>query len=223
MAESIFDRVKRLVSGKIEDRVDAMERAGGTSVMREAIREVERAIDDAKTERDNVTVRRLQAVRQQKLFEERLDSLTEKARFALESGREDLAEAALSRQVDFEAQIKNLSDVEATAAEEERELEEGLASLELRVDRMREELKAFEQSRVETGIDKDTGENDRIRTQRKVEREEAAFNRAMTGAGGHPGLTPVDVDHFNKLGELEQMQRSAVIAERLAALKKKAS
>ena len=41
MAESIFMRVRRVISASIEDAVDAMERAGGTSVMREAVREVD--------------------------------------------------------------------------------------------------------------------------------------------------------------------------------------
>ena len=63
MTENILARVKRLISGKIEDSVDAMERAGGTSVMREAIRETQRAIEDVKVERDEVTLRRLQSIR----------------------------------------------------------------------------------------------------------------------------------------------------------------
>ena len=52
---------------------------------------------------------RLQAVRQQKMLTERAEELTTKAKFALGQGREDLAEAALSRQVDFEAQAKELA------------------------------------------------------------------------------------------------------------------
>ncbi|HKG83144.1 MAG TPA: hypothetical protein VKB16_08320 [Beijerinckiaceae bacterium] len=59
MAESIFLRVRRLISGSIEDSVDAMERAGGTSVMREAIREVDRAIDEVRSEHEAATARRL--------------------------------------------------------------------------------------------------------------------------------------------------------------------
>ena len=79
MTESVLKRVKRIISAKIEDNIDAMERAGGTGIMREAIRDVERTIQDAETERDTVTIRRLQAMRQQKLFKDRLESLTEKA------------------------------------------------------------------------------------------------------------------------------------------------
>src|SRR3954470_878757 len=75
MAESIFLRVRRLISGSIEDSVDAMERAGGTSVMREAIREVDRAIDEVRSEHEAATARRLQAVRQERLTRERLAGL----------------------------------------------------------------------------------------------------------------------------------------------------
>jgi len=48
MAESIFARVSRLLSATVEDTVDRMEQAGGDAVMREAIREADRAIDQVK-------------------------------------------------------------------------------------------------------------------------------------------------------------------------------
>src|SRR5918997_6594702 len=113
MAEPIYLRVKRVLSASIEDAVDAMERAGGTSVMREAVRELDRALDEVRAEHEAVTARRLQAARQQRLFRERAAGLDEKARFALGEGREDLAEAALSRQLDFEAQAAALEKAEA--------------------------------------------------------------------------------------------------------------
>ena len=107
MAESIFARVSRLLSATVEDAVDRMEQAGGDAVMREAIREADRAIDQVKAELESTMARRLQAARQQKMLTERVEELTTKAKFALGQGREDLAEAALSRQVDFEAQAKS--------------------------------------------------------------------------------------------------------------------
>src|SRR4029077_5370313 len=98
MAESIFTRISRLLSASVEDAVDRMEKAGSDAVMREAIREADRAIDQGKEELESTMAGRLQASRQQKMLNERAEELTTKAKFALSQGREDLAEAALSRQ-----------------------------------------------------------------------------------------------------------------------------
>src|SRR3954470_12945441 len=100
MAESIFARVSRLLSATVEDTVDRMEQAGGEAVMREAVREADRAIDEVKGQLEATMARRLQAARQQQMLAKRLEELTAKAKFALSEGREDLAEAALSRQID---------------------------------------------------------------------------------------------------------------------------
>lgn len=221
MTESVLKRVKRLISGKIEDSVDAMEKAGGTSVMREAIRETQRAIEDVKVERDDVTLRRLQAIRQQKLYRDRLDSLTEKATFALNEGREDLAKAALTRQVDHEAQIVQLEKVELSSTEQEREWEVALAQLDLRLATMQEELKAFETAQSELGINSDTGTNSQRKASQKIDRAEAAFNRAMAGAGGSTGITPVNVETANSLAEIHTLQRERDIEARLEALRLK--
>src|SRR5688500_15952435 len=90
MAESIFARVSRLLSATVEDAVDRMEQAGGDAVMREAIREADRAIDEVKRQLEATMARRLQAARQRKMLAERVAELTTKAKFALGEGREDL-------------------------------------------------------------------------------------------------------------------------------------
>ena len=221
MAETIIKRVKRLISGKIEDSIDAMERAGGTSVMRESIRETERAIEDVKSERDEATLKRLQAIRQQKLYGDRLDDLTQKAQFALDEDREDLARAALSRQVEHEAQIQALEKTEILAAEQEREWEESLAKLEMRRARMQEELEAFEATQAEIGIDSDTGETQTRHAERKIDRAEAAFNRAMVGSGGIAVIDQLDIKTTQSLAELSTMHRDQIITDRLAALRQK--
>ena len=62
MAESIFTRVSRIFSARVEDAVDRMEQAGGEAVMREAVREADRAIDEVKAQLEATMARRLQAV-----------------------------------------------------------------------------------------------------------------------------------------------------------------
>ncbi|MBA1879007.1 hypothetical protein HLX94_24455, partial [Escherichia coli] len=57
MAESVFLRVRRLLSAKVEDSVDAMERANSDGTMREAIREVDRAMDEVRRDREAAMTR----------------------------------------------------------------------------------------------------------------------------------------------------------------------
>jgi phage shock protein A len=212
-------RVRRLISASIEDSVDAMERAGGTGVMREAIREVDRAIDEVRSEHEAATARRLQAVRQQRMIRERLAGLEEKARFALTEGREDLAEAAVSRQLEFEAQAERLDAVQTEAQEEAGRLEECLTALKGRKAQMEEELANFESAQRDAAFACDGPARPKRDTERKVERAEAAFDRAMTAAGGAAGIARTDAKAAAKVAEIEVMQKSAIIAQRLAALR----
>jgi len=218
MAESIFSRISRLLSGTVEDAVDHMEQAGGDTVMREAIREADRAIDEVKSTYEATMARRLQAARQQKMLNERVNELTEKAKFALSSKREDLAEAALSRQIDFEAEARKLDDIQRQAREEETRLEDGLAALQARKTQMEDALSAFQASQREAALGGDGPSRPKRSAEKKVESAEQAFNRAMSGAGG-VGFTRTDAKTINSVAEIDGLKRSATVAERLAALK----
>ncbi len=218
MAESIFIRIKRLVSGSVEDLVDAMENSGAPTVMREAVRELDRILDEVKSERDQATASRLQAVRQQRMYKERLEGIAQKAQFAMDQGREDLAEAALHRQIDFEAQVRKLEEMEASFSEKERELEESVAALEMRKAHMEEELKHFEAARVEAGLDKQAAPDRGTNVARRVERAEAAYNRAMNANGGI--ALKVDAQNTAKVAELDIIMKKSEIETRLEALRK---
>jgi phage shock protein A len=196
----------------------AHEQAGGDAVMREAIREADRAIDEVKAELEATMARRLQAARQQKLLAQRCEELITKAKFAVAEGREDLAEAALSRQIDFEAQAKKLDAVQSQAREEEQRLEDGLAALNARKRQMEDALQAYLVSRREASLGGDGPTRPDRSAEKKVDAAEQAFDRAMAGAGG-VSFARADADTINRVAEIDGMQKSATIAERLAALK----
>ncbi|MBM0206234.1 PspA/IM30 family protein [Micromonospora sp. STR1s_5] len=220
MAESIFARVSRLLSATVEDAVDRMEQAGGEAVMREAIREADRAIDEVRAQLESAMARRLNAARHQKLLAERVHELTDKASFAIKEGREDLAEAALSRQIDFEAQANKLDAVQSQAREEEQRLQEGLAALNARKVQMEEALSAYLTSRREAALGGDGPARPNRSAERKVDAAERAFDRVMAGSDG-VGFARADADAINRVAELDTLQKSATVAERLAALKAK--
>ena len=218
MAESIFARVSRIFSAQVEDAVDRMEQAGGEAVMREAVREADRAIDEVKGQLEAAMARRLQAARQQQMLGKRLEELTAKAKFALGEGREDLAEAALSRQLDLEAQNGKLDEIQAQARTEEARLEEGLTALKSRKSQMEEALSAYAIAQRDAALGGDGKTRPERSAEKKVDAAEQAFDRAMQGAGGL-GLTRGDADTINRVAEIDGLQKSAAVAERLAALK----
>jgi phage shock protein A len=217
MVQSIFVRVQQVLSASAENIADAAERVSGTSLMREAVRQVERAEDEARASRDAARARAAHAERQQQLVRERLATLDEQARFALSKERPDLAEAAIARQLDFEAQAKDIDAARQSALKEEAKLEQCLAALKLRKAEMKKELDAFEAARREAsfpGSPPPAAE----RAGRKAEQAETLFERAMAAAGGvSPGLA--DTESAAKLAEVEAMRREAAVADRLAALR----
>ena len=167
--------VPRLLSATVEDTVDRMEQAGGDAVMREAIREADRAIDQVKAELQSTMARRLRPPVSRRCSPSAAEELTTKAKFALGQGREDLAEAALSRQVDFEAQAKDLDVVQRQARQEEQRLEDGLAALSARKRQMDDALQAYLISRREAAV----GGDGPARPDRSAERRSTRPNRLL--------------------------------------------
>jgi phage shock protein A len=218
MAEQIFQRVRRILNARLEDAVDRMEQSGSDSVMREAIREVGRAIEQVQVDYEAAMSSRLLAVRQQKALREKAIELTAKAKFALAEGREDLAEAALGRQVDFEEQAGKLGAVWTQAGEEEARLSENLAALKTRKQQMEEALDAFLASRRDAALGGDGPTKPPRCVERRVDRAEKAFERAMSNAGG-AGFTRPDTETISRVAEIDVMQKHALVAARLAALK----
>jgi phage shock protein A len=219
MSESIFMRVRRVLSGRVEDRVDEMERSNNDTVMREAVREVVRAIDEVRHDQQAAMVRRLQAARQEETLAKKVEELTSKARFALGEGREDLAEGALARQIELEEQTGRLKSIQEHAKIEEEKLEESLSALRARKSQMEEALAAFSIAKTEASFGGDDGgARSTIERDRRLENAEAAFDRAMTGGGGI-GFTRGDAESINQVAEIDKIQRKASVSERLAALK----
>ena len=230
MAESLLKRVQRVISARVEDTVEAtvdpLGRANGTRVMREAIREVDRVIDDARAEQDAAITIRLRAMRRQRLFRGQIAALDDKACFAIESHREDLAEAAVSRRLAFEAQAEHLETVIALSASEADRLTAGVAALKIRKKEMEAAFAAFESAWRDAGSDNGTAEGLNTQTAHRVEHAAEVFDRAMTGAGGAGaggagagGTQRVDTDTEEKIAEIDILRKQAAIADRMATLR----
>ncbi len=217
MSDSIFVRVQRVVTGGVGSALDAAERLSGTGVMRQAIRDMDSAIERARGESEGARVKRLQAAHRLQECRKQLATLKEQARFALGKDRLDLAQAAIARQIDVEAQIAALARAETEAAAAERRLDESTAELKLRRGQMYDELRGFEAAQRAGSNGDDAPGSPDSRLQRQAERAQEAFERAMDSAGGLSGGR-ASPEAAAKVAELERLQKEAAIAERLAAL-----
>ena len=218
MAETLYARVRRLVSANINDIVDTLEKSQAEAVMKEAVREVDRAIDEVRAELGKAIGKQHHIHRTIELTEKKIAELVEKSAFAVKQNRDDLAEAAIARQVDLEAQIPALKSEAEAAHSEQMRLEEFVAALTGRKHDMEAELRAFEEASREA--EAVAGSNSAVPEQR-VNRAQSAFDRAMKGATGI-GSNASTAGTAAKIAELDQMSRAQVIADRLANLKQSA-
>lgn len=211
MADSVLRRVQRVVSASVENVVEAAERLSGSSLMREAGRELDRTMDQLAAERQAARTRGLQAEHQLETCRGALATLDGKARFAVQKGRHDLAKAALLRQVELEERIERLSALRRHAADEGAWLEERLAALRLRKGQMTSEIKSLEAARRAAGS---AGE---APFERKAARAEAAFDRGLAAVGGVAGAR-ADVNAAAQVAEIDDLQKQQIVADRMAKL-----
>jgi phage shock protein A len=218
MAEVLSKRISRLFFSGIEGAVDRLEIASNENVMRETIREVDRAIDLVQADYEAVVTRRLHAVRQQRMLRARAVELEEKAMFALGEDRADLAEAALVKQVDCETEDAKLDTVQAACQGDETRLAENLAALKARKDDMAQALADFLEARRNVALGGDGATRVPCDIETQVRHAEQAFGRALQGAGG-VDVAHADADVAHRIAEIDVMRKRATVASRLASLR----
>lgn len=226
MSEGLLSRVRRLVSGSLNGFVDAAEAAAPETVMRQSIREVDDAIDELRSRLGAALANRHHANKRLADCAARLEELAGRLQVAVAEKRDDLAEAAIARQIDLEAQVPVLEAALAEAGGEAKEIEGYIAALQARRREMEADLAQFVASRRANPTDGpsagDAGTGAVANpTERRVERAERAFDRVLQGQTGVAGTARSDHDTTARLAELEKLERANRIRERLAAAKSK--
>lgn len=227
MKESIANRVGRIISGSMNALLDAVENAAPDIVMEEAIREVDGAIDEVRAELGRVIAGKHLA--NQRLMDEsrKHEELAEKIELAVKEGRDDLAEAAIARQLDIEAQIPVLENTIAEAGNQEKELEGYIVALQAKKREMQEELAQFRAAQQESKVAAVAGSSGQTHADSGVEvsvrKAESAFDRVMERATGVGSHSMPDRGDASKLAELDELSRNNRIQERLAAIKNRAN
>ncbi len=222
MTENLAGRITRLVSGSLNAIVDAAENSVPETVMKQAIREVEQATDEVRHELGKVLADKHHASRRLAETTSKHEALSESIETAVAQSRDDLAEAAITRQLDLEAQLPILERGLRDFAERETELEGYIAALDGRRHEMEEELSSYIASRAQAsdgGTDGAPAAVTGNSASAKADRAGSAFNRALKNATGVPGNSAPDAETASKLAELDKVVRSNRVKERLATIK----
>jgi phage shock protein A len=221
MNESISSRVGRIISGSLNAIVDAVENAAPETVMQESIREIESAIDEVRIELGKVIAAKHLASNRLMSENQKHTDLTEKLELAVQQERDDLAEAAISAQLDIEAQLPVLENTISDNTAREKELEGYIAALKAKKSEMQDELDEYKRLQHELNSTDTLGAASANTINQQVDKASASFDRVMKNATGLSSRlhsqTPASAE---KMAELDEMARQNRIQERLAEVKK---
>ena len=221
MTESLKQRVGRLVAGGFNSLLDAIESSAPEAVMEQAVREIDSAIADVRKSLGTVEANRHLTSKRLADDSRRHEELAEQAQIAMKEGREDLAEVAISKQLDLEAQIPVLEHSLTDLSDEKERLEGYINALKAKKREMREAIEDYRKSRQQqstaTAASSPAGGGDSA--QDKADRAVGAFDRVFHRQTGLNATSGGSTDDDARLAELEDLSRKNRIAERLAKLK----
>lgn len=221
MSESLLGRVARLVGGTFTTVVDAAENAAPELVARQAIEEVDSAIDEVRAEIGRKQANRHNANRELLSLNERATKLKAQIQTALQQERDDLAEGGASELVGIEDRLPIIESLVAVSQEEEQKLAHYLAGLRSKRDEMERDLhlirdrKRQDEGQVSAAAE---GSGPDSSVERRVERAGGALARVKASVSGLPAAA--GTGDASSGAELEELHRKNRVAERLAALKR---
>jgi phage shock protein A len=218
MTDTIASRVTRVIGGSVHALLDAVENAAPEATMAQAIREVDQAIDEVRSELGRVEAVKHLATSSLNKLNTQKETLGEQIDIAVSKGDETLARAGIAKQIDIDDQIPVLQRSLQEAMGRSSELEGYIAALLAKKREMESALQDFIAARA-TAPGPSGANAPSNTTQGKVERAGSAFDRVLARETGLAGTTSGINPDAVKLRELQDMARTHRIDERLAALK----
>ena len=217
MTDSLKTRVGRVIAGGMHALLDRIEDLNPQAAMEQAIREAAAVVDEVRHELGSVSANRHLAQQQHARLNRSHEELHEQIAQALSAQREDLARAAVARQLDIEAQIPVLETTLADLARQEQELQGFTAALLAKQREMHEALAAFRNSRAAAGSAAQPAGQSAI--DQRLAQVVDAFDKIHQRQTGLNGTQAGDLKQEAQLRELDELVRDHKIAERMAQIK----
>ena len=223
MSETLASRIGRLISGSVNAVIDAIENKAPDMVLQEAIREIDRAIDDVRIELGRCIANKHMSSQRLAQLNARHTDLAGQIETAVSQQRDDLARAGIAAQLDIEVQMPVLEKGIADEAAREREFEGYISALQAKKRDMAEEARLLREARAQPSSSPAPGQLpvEHGGAGARAEKAVAAFDRIAASQAGLPASGRVNLGDAQKIQELEVLNRNNRIEERLVALKQK--
>lgn len=221
MSETLKTRVGRVITGSVHALLDRLEDQAPEAMMEQAIREAGSVIEEVRHALGTVSANRHLAQQQHARQNSLHAQLSSQIDEALAAGREDLARAAVARQLDIEAQLPVLETTLGEHSRQEAQLQGYVTALLAKRREMQDALADYRRSRA-TATAATAAARGTVGTgaDSRIERAAEAFDRIYereTGLG--PSARDASLQQAAQLQELDDLVRSNKIAERMAQLK----
>ena len=219
MADSLKNRVGRVIAGGVHALIDRIENQAPEAIMQQSIREADAVIDDVRHELGLVSANRHLAQQQHANLNAQHEKLGGQIEQAMALQREELARAAVARQLDIEAQIPILEMTLAELARQESEFKGYVTALLAKKREMEEALSEFRKSRAAAATLAGSGSSSKP-TDHRMDAVTSAFDRVYERQTGLAGTARTgSLEQAARLRELDDLVRENKIADRMALLK----
>jgi phage shock protein A len=212
MNEGVLSRMGRLIAGIANAAIDKAEGSNKLAIIEQAIREIDAAADEARTDLGKARAEEYRITSRRTEITDDMAALDGKIRLAVSSGRDDLAKAGVSRQIDLEAQIaaldKALTDARDHVDDGQKALQAVLATrreAEARLSDYKRSLAQHAPAEVASGA---------ARPQ-----PGASAAKAAAAVSRVTGVPSGEVASSAELDELDRLHREQAIEARLARFK----
>lgn len=218
MAETLANRVSRIIVGGAHALLDKAENLAPEAVMAQAIREVDLVAAELRADLGKAEAAKHLVLSRIARLNSEHEKLAEQIEFAMTQARDDLASAAIARQTDIEDLLPVLQKSLDEQNEQAQELESYIVALMAKKRELEQALSDYQTSQSNPGTSAPVSNT--MARQNRVEDAEQSFARVLARQTGASGVVGGNVSEAAKLKELAEIQRDQRIAERLAALKR---
>ncbi|MBL8510627.1 MAG: PspA/IM30 family protein, partial [Betaproteobacteria bacterium] len=208
MAETLKTRVSHIIAGSVHALLDRIENQAPEAMMEQAIREIDSVIQDVRHELGLASANRHLAQQQHANLNKQHETLIDQIDHALTQSREELARAAVARQLDIEAQIPILETTLSEYARQENELQGYIAALLAKKREMTDAVSDFRKSRAQAAASTLPGQPVGGALDQRIETATHTFERIFERHTGLSGTARnASLHQAARLKELDDLVR----------------